>query len=439
MAQIRAPIRQGGMGLPAMVQERDACHAASFFLTACIMHGVPGMDDFLDAVDTPAARRGELTKVQVQMVDAIEERREKIPEDDEMHRELEPATLKCTLAGRPTRGMQARLINAVPSADLLRLGTHRDTARIESVSAQGAQAYLTVVPRCRDTRLTSDQMLISGLMALGLPLPHLAGVRKCCWDHCMDESGRHLVASGCGLSSSGALNGCYKSVRHDRLVTIWVRLIERAGLRGSREPPVMPGMPQDRRADILVHDFPSFGEVTYCDLTVRAVQKGDGGLVQSYQRGVPGSVAAAAVKEKQRSYAGLRGARLEVMVHEQYGRLNEEAVELVKQLAHRETALRLGLGAGEREANPLYGATFGAVLANSRKLTMLSAGLAKQNSEAVIRGYKGATLYADPGGAELESLEGTAVVDFALGGAGAGAGGGGAAGGGVGGGDGSAA
>ena len=43
------------------------------------------------------------------------------------------------------------------------------------------------------------------------------------------------------------------------------------------------------------------------------------------------------------------------------------------------------------------------------------------------------------GGAELESLEGTAVVDFALGDAGAGAGGRGAAGGGVGGGDGSAA
>jgi hypothetical protein len=215
-------------------------------------------------------------------------------------------------------------------------------------------------------------------------------------------------------------HGCYKSVRHDRLVTIWIRLFERAGLRGSREPPVMPGMPQNRRADILVHDFPKLGETTYCDLTVRAVQQGDGGLVHSYQRGVPGSVAAAAVKEKQRSYAGLRGARLEVMVHEQYGRLNEEAVELVKQLAHRETALRLGLGAGEREANTLYGATFGAVLANSRKL--LSAGLAKQNAEAVIRGYKGATLYADPGDAVLEGLEGAAVVDFALGGAGAGAG-----------------
>ena len=54
------------------------------------------------------------------------------------------------------------------------------------------------------------------------------------------------------------------------------------------------------------------------------------------------------------------------MIHEQYGRLNEEAVELGKQLAHRETALQLGLGAGEREANPLYGATFGAVLASSR-------------------------------------------------------------------------
>ena len=65
--------------------------------------------------------------------------------------------------------------------------------------------------------------------------------------------------------------------------------------------------------------------------------------------------------------------------------------------------------------------------------------MAKQNAEAVIRGYKGATLYANPGGAELEGLEGAAVVDFALGGAGAGAGGGGAAGGDVGGGAGSAA
>ena len=163
----------------------------------------------------------------------------------------------------------------------------------------------------------------------------------------------------------------------------------------------MPGMPRDRRADILVHDFPSLGEVTYCS----GGAKGDGGLVQSYQRGVPGSVAAAAVREKQKSYEGLRGARLEVMVHEQYGRLNEEAVEMMKQLAHRETALRLGLGAGEREASPLYGATFGVVLANS-------AGLAKQNSEAVIRGYKGATLYASPGGAALEGLEGGIIAVF---------------------------
>jgi hypothetical protein len=43
-------------------------------------------------------------------------------------------------------------------------------------------------------------------------------------------------------------------------------------------------------------------------------------------------------------------------------------------------------------------------LANSRKL--LSAGLARQNSEAVIRGHKGATLYASPGGAALEGWRG---------------------------------
>ena len=42
--------------------------------------------------------------------------------------------------------------------------------------------------------------------------------------------------------------------------------------------------------------------------------------------------------------------------------------------------------------------------------------MAQQNSEAVIRGYKRATLHASPGGAALEGLQGAAVVDFALGG-----------------------
>merc|ERR1719199_1523163 len=83
------------------------------------------------------------------------------------------------------------------------------------------------------------------------------------------------------------------------------------------------------------------------------------------------------------------------MAHEQFGRLNVEADELLRQLAHRETALRLKLGPDDsREANPSYPAVFGAVLLRSRR--MLSVGLAKQNAEAVTRGYKSATLYAEP-------------------------------------------
>jgi hypothetical protein len=39
-------------------------------------------------------------------------------------------------------------------------------------------------------------------------------------------------------------------------------------------------------------------------------------------------------------------------------------------------------------------------------------GLAKHNAEAVIRGYKGATLYAGPSDTVLENLEVLAVVDL---------------------------
>jgi hypothetical protein len=73
------------------------------------------------------------------------------------------------------------------------------------------------------------------------------------------------------------------------------------------------------------------------------------------------------------------------MAHEQFGRLNVQANELLRQLAHRETALRIGLGPEDtRQAKPSYPTVFGAVLLRSRKL--LSVGRAKQNAESVIRG-----------------------------------------------------
>ena len=78
----------------------------------------------------------------------------------------------------------------------------------------------------------------------------------------------------------------------------------------------------------------------------------------------------------------LRVAGLVVMAHEQFGRMNEEADELLWQLAHRETALRSDRGAGDpREANQSSPAAFGAVLASSRKLFCV--GLAKQSTESV--------------------------------------------------------
>ena len=91
--------------------------------------------------------------------------------------------------------------------------------------------------------------------------------------------------------------------------------------------------------------------------------------------------------------------------------MDVEAHELLRRLAHRETALRLDLGAEDpREANPSYPAVFGVVLASSRKL--LSVGLAQQTAESVIRGYKGATLYAEPAAHLLEDLELADVVDL---------------------------
>jgi hypothetical protein len=75
-----------------------------------------------------------------------------------------------------------------------------------------------------------------------------------------------------------------------------------------------------------------------------------------------------------------------------------------------------------REANPSYPAVFGAVLLRSRR--MLSVGLAKQNAEAVTRGYKGATLYTEPAAQTLEVLELVDATELVQAGRGAGAGGG---------------
>lgn len=51
------------------------------------------------------------------------------------------------------------------------------------------------------------------------------------------------------------------------------------------------------------------------------------------------------------------------MAHEQFGRMNEEAGELLRQIAHRETELRLGLQPDDpQEADSSYSAVFGELL-----------------------------------------------------------------------------
>ena len=57
-----------------------------------------------------------------------------------------------------------------------------------------------------------------------------------------------------------------------------------------------------------------------------------------------------------------------------------------------------------------------------RSRRMLSVGLAKQNAEAVARGYKGATLYTEPAARALEDLELTDVTELVRAGRGAEAG-----------------
>jgi hypothetical protein len=75
--------------------------------------------------------------------------------------------------------------------------------------------------------------------------------------------------------------------------------------------------------------------------------------------------------------------------------------------------------------HPSYPAVFGAVLLRSRR--MLSVGLAKQNAEAVIHGYKGAKLFTEPAARALEDLELVDATEPVQSDRGAGAGGGGGA------------
>ena len=132
----------------------------------------------------------------------------------------------------------------------------------------------------------------------------------------------------------------------------------------------------------------------------------------------------------QRRLRGRRGARVAVRaqaVHDQLAQLAVHLVAVVHQVRvpHRvlRARLRQRVPVDHRQRRRL------------RELRLHTRGVVQSDAHTLMYTH----MYANPGGAALEGLEGAAVVDFALGGAGAKAGGGGAAGGGVGGGAGSAA
>jgi hypothetical protein len=95
---------------------------------------------------------------------------------------------------------------------------------------------------------------------LGRDQSVLQGVTHCYANHPVDATGHHFVVRACGSPSSfSERTGAYRNVRHDRMMDTYISQISWCGLQPVREPDMLPGLPVDRRADILIRDYPTLG------------------------------------------------------------------------------------------------------------------------------------------------------------------------------------
>ena len=233
---------------------------------------------------------------------------------------------------------------------------------------------------------------------LGRDQSVLHGVTHCYANHPVDPTGHHFVVRACGSPASfSERTGAYRNVRHDRVRDTYIRQIAWCGLQPVREPDMLPGLPVDRRADILIRDYPTLGVHTALDVACGAVFTGLGMLASS-PNAPPGHVALQHENRKIAAYADLRPPfKLVPLIHEQFGRMGCRANSFMVDLAVFKSARLLHATPSRVKSHPLFARTFNPILTKWRR--DLSLALAMENANCILKGrqnalgrYRGSTM-----------------------------------------------
>jgi hypothetical protein len=146
--------------------------------------------------------------------------------------------------------------------------TKYDLARITSAGAAGASSWLTSPPAYNQP-LSSEQSQSAVLWHQGLPQHATHGIHRCSQGErhpIVDREGVHFTNLNCGSANSARFNmesqsGEWRTIRHDAIATVMTEFVVEAGFRTKWQLGWLPGMPPERKGDILVFDYPSAGRI----------------------------------------------------------------------------------------------------------------------------------------------------------------------------------
>ena len=189
--------------------------------------------------------------------------------------------------------------------------TEYDLARITSAGAAGASSWLTSPPSYNQP-LSSEQFQSAVLWRLGLPQHATHGIHRCSQGErhpIVDREGVHFTNLNCGSANAARFNvesqtGEWRTIRHDAIARVMTEFVVEAGFRTKWQPGWLPGMPPERKGDILVFDYPSAGRTLVLDVTCVGPYTSTRGLNHTPD-GLPVCAARIAEGKKEDSYAAL--------------------------------------------------------------------------------------------------------------------------------------
>jgi hypothetical protein len=197
-----------------------------------------------------------------------------------------------TFGGLKLQRLLTKAMEEEAFANLSRVLSDGDKARLLSCSGTGAAGWLTAIPYAASLTFTNEEFRLAALLRLGLDIPICAAAKKCICGNLMDSRGYHAL--------SKCAKGGWWQARHDRLVDTVIDVFREAGFQVEKEVPGAFGSDK-RRADVQVGRFVD-GGVLLGDVSVTSVVDGDG-APRVNAAAVRGSACQACEQHKTSKYA----------------------------------------------------------------------------------------------------------------------------------------